>query len=162
MQLLSCALLQLTSFSRRRLFVLSDCQSALAAVARPTHCTLPLLAAEVARNFASVRALGLEIEFAWIPSHGKQTSWSPPGEWRVTAQACRLLNQKADEAADCAREAHAAVCTRPQWWRRWEAAKKWEEMAILASATSAGALETFFRQGVSRAADDDGEAFSAP
>ena len=161
LQLLSCALLQLTSFSRRRLFVLSDCQSALAAVARPTHCTLPLLAAEVARNFASVRALGLEIEFAWIPSHGKQTTWRPPGEWSVTAQACRLLNQKADEAADRAREAHAAVCTRPQWWRRWEAAKKWEEKAILASAASAGALETFFRQGVSRAAEDAGEAFSA-
>ena len=124
LQLLSCALLQLTSFSRRRLFVLCDCQSALAAVDRPTHCALPLLAAEVARNFASVRALGLEIEFAWIPSHGKQTSWRPPGEWSATAQACRLLNQKADEAADRAREAHAAVCTRPQWWRRWEAAKK--------------------------------------
>ena len=126
--------------------ILTDCQGALQAIANPLNCQLPLLARDIARDFDAARAKGWRLSLAWIPSHGKIPNWQPPHSWSYSAQACRNLNVIADKAAEEAREAHAALCRRPQWCLHWSTAKAWEERAISRSAKAADALEAFYRQ----------------
>ncbi|CAE6949991.1 unnamed protein product [Symbiodinium sp. CCMP2592] len=154
LRLVSAALLQVTVIAGRRFCVLSDCQGALDALEDPLQCALPLLAAEVSRNLQSARALGHQVDLAWIPSHGKQQSWKPPASWIFSVPVCRALNDQADRAAETAREAHAARCSRVQWWSQWQAAKEWEMAAIKHSAAAAGALDAHYRRALEPADDD--------
>ena len=62
------------------------------------------------KGYRQVRDL---MQLAWVPSHGKQRSWTPPAGWPA-ACVCRDLNNQADEAAT------AQLSTVAPWFRALE------------------------------------------
>ncbi|CAE7306335.1 pol [Symbiodinium natans] len=125
----------------RKLWVLVDCQAAIKAMCRPHSCGLRLLAERLQANGKLARLRGTEWSLIWVPSHGKQASWSPPSCCPVSSAMCRQLNQQADDAAKslCQRRHHGSA--RASWHRAFEHATQNEQAMIRIAVKSSLRLE---------------------
>ncbi|CAE7814162.1 unnamed protein product [Symbiodinium sp. KB8] len=83
----------------RRVWILVDCEAAIRALCCPTQCSIRLLAERAFASGHTLRQRGVEWSLAWIPSHGKRSTWSPPPQLPATMEECRQLNHTADDEA---------------------------------------------------------------
>ena len=124
-----------TGWSGRAVFVL-DCQSALQVVLQEglRFNYLLKLVEQVRLPLRDLASAGVQLQYVWVPSHGKNPSWcAPPG---LCSDLLRYLNDLVDKAvADC-RQRRGGQGGRVEWWQRRSAASKWELGAILASAAA--------------------------
>ncbi|CAE7373819.1 unnamed protein product [Symbiodinium natans] len=128
------ALQRLPGDRRGRVHVLCDCQAALQGVARPGMSALPCIFEEIATNLRNLQSRGIAVSLTWVPAHGRKRHWRPPDG--ISAELCRDLNDKADAAANCARENRAAHSRRALWHQAFEEATAWETQAIQAAAAA--------------------------
>ena len=118
------ALQRLPGDRRGRVHVLCDCQAALQGVARPGMSALPCIFEEIATNLRNLQSRGIAVSLTWVPAHGRKRHWRPPDG--ISAELCRDLNDKADAAANCARENRAAHSRRALWHQAFGEATAWE------------------------------------
>ncbi|CAE7401334.1 unnamed protein product [Symbiodinium microadriaticum] len=124
-----------TGWSGRAVFVL-DCQSALQVVLQEglRFNYLLKLVEQVRLPLRDLASAGVQLQYVWVPSHGKKPSWcAPPG---LCSDLLRYLNDLVDKAAADCRQRRGGQGGRVEWWQRRSAASKWDLGAILASAAA--------------------------
>ena len=123
----------------RAVFVL-DCQSALTAVlSNGDNSVYPVLVNSVRGALAALRRLAVQLNFVWVPSHGKRPLWEAPAG--MCTETLRLLNAKVDREAAVCRQRRGQGSLREAWCRRREVADQWEYAAIRAGSAAAALLK---------------------
>ena len=82
----------------RRVFMLVDCQSAIAAVEGIGCFDYLLLLTEASRHRQQLAQLGVNVEFVWAPAHGRCSTWLP--RHGLDPAFLRALNHAIDQAAN--------------------------------------------------------------
>ena len=126
----------------RKLVLVSDCMSAIDTVCHGRG-ERRLLAAEC-RALLDQLACVIEVDFVWVPSHGK-ISCRFRGHPGATEGQLRAWNAHADRAAGELWERLAAPSARAQWWRRRLAGQEWEHKALGALSAATLAYSTYAR-----------------
>ena len=111
-----------------RVALLIDCQAALDALVHPAGSSLPSFMSEARRSLENAARRGLVVTAAWVPAHGRRPGWVAPHG--LCTQLCRALNNRADNAANQARERRFARSARQAWHLRADAAREWSTKAI--------------------------------
>ena len=124
----------------RRLVLVCDCLSAIETV-RDGHGERRRLAAEC-RALLEALSQWIEVDFVWVPSHGKQ-SCRFLGHPEASEAQLRAWNAKADRIAVWTWEHLAESSARVRWWQHRSAGKVWEAKAIGALSAAAQAYSEF-------------------
>ena len=81
--------------ARGQVFVICDCQAAIAAVmTQKASATCARLVQEIQQNLQHASILGVPASFIWVPSHNKNPNWRPEGD--LDGSFLRQLNERAD------------------------------------------------------------------
>jgi hypothetical protein len=120
-----------------------DCKPAIAVA---TGKSVPLdrarLAVDIRNGIRKLAALGIELSFAWVPSHFKVVKhWVP--DPRFTEAELRALNDAADKAATRALNSARDVPCRVVWIAAHNRAQLWTENVFRLIADSAERYRSF-------------------
>ena len=128
---------QLSSTCLGDVCMVYDCEAVAAGIRCPAASSLPAIFDEIACAKAELSSNGLNFNVVWVPWHGKHATWQAPDG--LESAACRLLNDKADAAANRARE-NRWHSVRRKWHEGHCVAVNWELAAIRAAAGASDML----------------------
>eukprot|EP00439_Symbiodinium_sp_Y106_P033647 s699_g4.t1 len=148
--LLLCALRDAVGSARvrhtlhcRQVWIAVDCESVILAIQGCKGFDYFLLLERVRQARRELQALGLRIDFVWVPSHRKRPAWKPPHG--LDGALLRALNHSADEAAGKCMERRRRNSARAQWATLRQQAVEWEVQALRAVAQTASAYQGYLK-----------------
>ncbi|CAJ1407527.1 unnamed protein product [Effrenium voratum] len=117
----------------RHLTIVSDCTAAIWVASGFEGDVIEMRARRFFELRRSLRAVGIGVDFKWVPSHGKIVrGWAPHP--RATEAQLRAWNHAADRAANGCMQRLLAGSARLRWATNRKEAKTWELAAIRAAA----------------------------
>ena len=131
--------------ARGQVFVICDCQAAIAAVmTQKASATCARLVQEIQLNLQHANILGVPASFIWVPSHNKNPNWRPEGD--LDGSFLRQLNERADAYCSEVLSRRLQGSLRQRWHVVAHNAMTWEYNAIHAAAKAAERLREHFQR----------------